>query len=157
MDEIAALVSSPAAAAMAAAFGAVWGSFLNVCIARIPAGLSIVRPGSRYGSCGTPIRAADNIPLVSYFVLRGRCRACKQPFSGRYPLVEALAAHVALALRMTFVSGDPGEVLAIRIARFAVYVAFAGFLLVLSFFDLAIMRLPAVITLPAIPIFFGAG
>lgn len=157
MDEIAALVSSPFATALAATFGAVWGSFFNVCIARIPAGLSIVRPGSRCVSCGTPIRAFDNIPIISYVLLRGRCRACKQPFSLRYPLVEALAAIVAAALWMTFVSGDPGEVLAVRIARFAVYFAFAGVLIVLSFIDLATMRLPDVITLPAIPIFFLSG
>ena len=157
MDEIAALASSPIMTAVAAVFGAVWGSFFNVCIARIPAGLSIVRPGSRCGSCGNPIRAFDNIPIVSYVLLRGRCRACKQPFSARYPLVEALAALLAAALWITFVSGDPGEVLAVRFARFAVYFAFAGVLIVLSFIDLATMRLPDVITLPAIPIFFLSG
>jgi leader peptidase (prepilin peptidase)/N-methyltransferase len=157
MDEIAALLSSPILTVMAGGFGAVWGSFFNVCIARIPAGLSIVRPGSRCTNCGTPIRAADNIPLLSYALLRGRCRACKQPFSARYPLVEALAALIAVALWMTFVSGDPGEVPAIRIARFVVYFAFAGVLIVLSFIDLASMRLPDAITLPSIPIFFVAG
>jgi leader peptidase (prepilin peptidase)/N-methyltransferase len=157
MDEIAALVSSPFATGMAALFGAVWGSFFNVCIARIPAGLSIVRPGSRCASCGTPIRPFDNVPIISYVLLRGRCRTCKRPFSARYPLVEALAALVAVALWVTFVSGDPGEVLAVRIARFAVYFAFAGVLIVLSFIDLATMRLPDVITLPAIPIFFVSG
>jgi leader peptidase (prepilin peptidase)/N-methyltransferase len=157
MDEIAALVSSPFATALAAAFGAAWGSFFNVCIARIPAGLSIVRPGSRCGSCGTPIRPFDNVPILSYVLLRGRCRACKQPFSARYPLVEALAAILAAGLWIVFVSGDPGEVLAVRIARFAVYFAFAGVLIVLSFIDLATMRLPDIITLPAIPIFFLSG
>jgi leader peptidase (prepilin peptidase)/N-methyltransferase len=157
MDEIAALLSSPFATAVAALFGAVWGSFYNVCIARIPAGQSIVRPGSRCGSCGTPIRPADNIPLLSYVLLRGRCRACQQPFSVRYPLVEALAAAIAVALWVVFVAGDPGEAVAIRISRFVVYFAFAGVLLVLSFIDMASMRLPDVITLPAIPIFFVAG
>jgi leader peptidase (prepilin peptidase)/N-methyltransferase len=157
MDEIAAVVSTPFATALAAVFGAVWGSFFNVCIARIPAGLSIVRPGSRCGSCGTPVRPFDNIPILSYVLLRGRCRACKQPFSARYPLVEALAAVLAASLWIVFVSGDPGEVLAVRIARFAVYFAFAGVLIVLSFIDLATMRLPDIITLPAIPIFFVCG
>ena len=157
MDEVGALLSSPVMTAVAAAFGAVWGSFFNVCIARIPAGLSIVRPGSRCASCGTPIRAADNIPLLSYFLLRGRCRACKQPFSARYPVVEALAAVIATALWLTFVSGDPGEVPAIRVARFVVYFAFSGVLLVLSVIDLQTKRLPDAITLPAIPIFFLSG
>jgi leader peptidase (prepilin peptidase)/N-methyltransferase len=157
MDQGAATLSSPVMTVMAALFGAVWGSFFNVCIGRIPAGLSIVRPGSRCESCGAPIRPADNIPLLSYFLLRGRCRACKQPFSARYPLVEALSALVATALWLTFVSGDPGETVAIRIARFAVYFAFSGVLIVLSFIDLASLRLPDVITLPAIPIFFLSG
>jgi leader peptidase (prepilin peptidase)/N-methyltransferase len=157
MDESTYLLSSPFATVVAGAFGAVWGSFFNVCIGRIPAGLSIVRPASRCGSCGTPIRAADNIPLLSYFLLRGRCRACKQPFSARYPLVEALAALIAVGLWQLFVAGDPGEAVAIRIARFAVYFAFSGVLIVLSFIDLASMRLPDVITLPAIPLFFLAG
>ena len=64
---------------------------------------------------------------------------------------------MAAALWITFVAGDPGEVLAVRLARFAVYFAFAGVLIVLSFIDLATMRLPDVITLPAIPIFFVSG
>jgi leader peptidase (prepilin peptidase) / N-methyltransferase len=157
MDQIAAALSSPVLTVMAALFGAVWGSFFNVCISRIPAGLSIVRPGSRCGSCGAPIRPADNIPLLSYFLLRGRCRACKQPFSARYPLVEALSALIAIALWIAFVSGDPGETLAVRVARFTVYFAFSGVLIVLSFIDLASMRLPDVITLPAIPILFLSG
>jgi leader peptidase (prepilin peptidase)/N-methyltransferase len=157
MDEIAVLLSSPWFTAVAAVFGAAWGSFFNVCIARIPAGQSIVRPGSRCGSCGTPIRPTDNIPLVSYVLLRGRCRACSQPFSARYPFVEALSALIAAALWMTFVSGDLAEAPAIRVARFAVYFAFAGVLIVLSFIDLATMRLPDVLTLPAIPVFFASG
>jgi len=157
MAESAAWLSSPFAVAAAAVLGAIWGSFFNVCISRIPAGLSIVRPGSRCENCGTPIRAADNIPLLSYFLLRGRCRACKQSFSARYPLVEALSALLAAALWIAFVSGDPGETLAIRVARFAVYFAFSGVLVVLSFIDLASMRLPDVITLPAIPILFLSG
>src|SRR5262252_2388852 len=157
MDAIDVLLSSPWFAAMAGLFGAAWGSFFNVCIARVPAGQSIVRPSSRCVRCGAPIRPIDNIPLVSYLLLRGRCRACHQPFSPRYPLVEALAALIATALWLTFVSGDPGEAAAIRIARFVVYFAFAGSLIVLSFIDLATMRLPDVITLPAIPVFFLSG
>jgi leader peptidase (prepilin peptidase) / N-methyltransferase len=157
MDEIAALVSSPFATAFAALFGAIWGSFFDVCITRIPAKQSIVRPGSRCASCGTPILWRDNIPILSYFLLRGRCRACKQTFSARTPLVEALSALIAAALWMTFVAGDPGEALSIRLARFMVYFAFAGVLIVLSFIDFATLLLPDVITLPAIPIFFASG
>lgn len=148
------MLSSPLATGAAALFGAIWGSFFNVCIARIPAGQSIVRPGSRCASCGTPIRWADNIPLVSYFVLGGRCRACKAPFSARYPVVEALAALLAAALWLRFVAGDPEQAATIRLARFAVYFAFGGVLIVLSAIDLATLQLPNIITLPAIPVLF---
>jgi leader peptidase (prepilin peptidase)/N-methyltransferase len=64
-------------------FGAVIGSFLNVCIYRIPAGESVVHPRSRCGACKTPIRATDNVPILSYLLLRGRCRACGVGISPR--------------------------------------------------------------------------
>jgi leader peptidase (prepilin peptidase)/N-methyltransferase len=156
MGDSAALLSSPLAIAAAGLLGALWGSFFNVCIDRIPRGESIVRPGSRCDGCGTPVRVADNLPVVSYLLLRGRCRACRAPFSARHPLVELLAALLAAAIWWRFVAGEPGEVAAIRLARFAVYFAFAGTLTVLSFIDLATQLLPDVITLPAIPILFLA-
>jgi leader peptidase (prepilin peptidase)/N-methyltransferase len=156
MGESAALLSSPAAVILAGLFGAIWGSFFNVCIARIPEGQSVVRPGSRCGSCGAPVRARDNVPVLSYFLLRGRCRDCGAPFSARYPVVEALAALIAAALWWKLVAAEPAEVVAVRLARFALYFAFAGVLVVLSFIDLATRRLPDVITLPALPIFFLA-
>jgi len=68
--------------------GIAFGSFLNVCIARLPLGESIIKPRSRCPACRTPIRAWDNIPLLSWFVLRRRCRACQSPISIQYPLVE---------------------------------------------------------------------
>jgi len=71
-------------------FGFLFGSFLNVCIYRIPAGLSIVLPGSHCYSCGTPISWYDNIPLLSYLILRGRCRYCNSSFSIRYFLIELM-------------------------------------------------------------------
>jgi leader peptidase (prepilin peptidase)/N-methyltransferase len=156
MGESAALLSSPFAVIAAGLFGAIWGSFLNVCIARVPEGLSVVRPGSRCASCGAPVSARDNIPVLSYFLLRGRCRACGAPFSARYPLVELLAGLLAAALWWKLVAADPGEVVAIRLARFALYFAFAGVLIVLAFIDLATRRLPDVITLPAVPVLFLA-
>ncbi|MBE0596500.1 MAG: prepilin peptidase, partial [Desulfuromonadales bacterium] len=70
--------------------GAIVGSFLNVCIYRIPAGLSIVRPASRCPACQASIRWYQNIPIVSYLALRGRCGACCVSISARYPLVETL-------------------------------------------------------------------
>src|SRR4051812_24481004 len=108
MDESAAFLSSPAATAAAAVFGAVWGSFFNVCIARVPRAESVARPASHCMACGAPVRAADNVPIVSYLLLRGRCRACGARFSARYPLVEALAALLAGVLWWKLVASDPG-------------------------------------------------
>jgi leader peptidase (prepilin peptidase)/N-methyltransferase len=141
----------------AAIFGAIWGSFFNVCIARIPEGQSVVRPGSRCGACGVPVRALDNVPILSYFWLRGRCRACGAPFSARHPLVELLGALLAAALWWQCVARDPEGVVAVRLARFAYDFAFTGVLVVLSFIDLTTLLLPDAITLPAIAVFFVAG
>src|SRR5262245_3182144 len=131
MAESAAWLTSPFAVAAAAVFGALWGSFFNVCIARVPAGQSVVRPGSRCGACGAPVRPLDNIPILSYFLLRGRCRACGAAFSARYPLVEALGAVLAAAIWWRVVASDPTGDVAVRVARFAYHFAFAGVLVVL--------------------------
>src|SRR5512132_1978448 len=78
--------------AAAAVLGAVIGSFLNVVIHRLPLGESLVSPGSHCPSCGAPVRARDNVPVLSWLLLRGRCRDCGAPISPRYPTVEALTA-----------------------------------------------------------------
>ncbi|MES1165842.1 MAG: prepilin peptidase [Verrucomicrobiota bacterium] len=156
MDDMAALLSSPLATATAALFGAIWGSFCNVVIARVPRRESVVHPGSHCPSCGTAIRAADNVPILSYLWLRGRCRACGAPISPRYPLVEAMTALLAAAIWWKFVAADPGEATGVRLARFACYFAFSAVLLVLAFIDLSTRLLPDVITLPAIPILYVA-
>jgi leader peptidase (prepilin peptidase)/N-methyltransferase len=78
--------------ATAGLMGALIGSFLNVVIHRLPRGESLVTPGSRCPSCGAPVRARDNVPLLSWLVLRGRCRNCGAPISPRYPTVELIAA-----------------------------------------------------------------
>jgi leader peptidase (prepilin peptidase)/N-methyltransferase len=69
-------------------FGIVIGSFLNVCITRIPEGVSIVSPGSRCPRCGTPIKPYDNVPVFAWLWLRGKCRACGEPISAMYPAIE---------------------------------------------------------------------
>ena len=154
-------LSSPglrlAATLAAAGLGALWGSFLNVCIVRIPRGMSVVRPASHCFACGKRVWARDNIPILSYLLLRGRCRHCGARFSPRYALVEAVAAALAALIFWTFVVDAPGEPLGVRAARFVTYFAFAAVLLVLSFIDLDTKRLPDVITLPAIGVFFLAG
>jgi len=105
---------SPAETALAGALGAVLGSFANVVIYRLPRGDSIVVPGSRCPNCQTPIRPWDNIPLISYLILRGRCRACGAPIAARYPLVEGLMAVLTIAVRARFV-----EPVALRLAKYS--------------------------------------
>jgi leader peptidase (prepilin peptidase) / N-methyltransferase len=80
--------------------GAAVGSFLNVVIHRLPRGESLVKPRSRCPGCGVPLRAVDNVPLVSWLVLRGRCRSCHAPISPRYPLVEVVTAAVFVAVAL---------------------------------------------------------
>lgn len=84
--------------ALAAAFGALVGSFLNVVAYRLPRRESLVRPRSRCPGCGVAIRPYDNIPVLGWLMLRGRCRACRQPISVRYPAVELLSAVLAVAV-----------------------------------------------------------
>jgi len=157
MGESAAFLSSPLATALAGLFGAIWGSFLNVCIERVPKHESVVRPGSRCAACGASVRAFDNIPIVSYFILRGRCRGCGARFSARHPIVEVLALLLAAGLWWKLCAGDPSEAVPVRLARFALYFAFGCTLLTLAFIDLETKLLPDVITLPAIPVLFLAG
>ena len=87
-------------AILAALFGLAIGSFLNVVIHRIPAGRSILFPGSHCPQCGTPIRAIDNIPVLSWLRLGGKCRACGAAISWRYPAVELLTAALFVALTL---------------------------------------------------------
>ena len=82
--------------------GLVVGSFMNVVIARVPAGVSVVSPGSRCPACGSPVRPYDNVPVVSWLVLGGRCRSCASPIAARYPLVEATTAALFVAAGLRF-------------------------------------------------------
>ena len=122
-------------------FGAMIGSFLNVCIGRIPAGESVVSPGSRCPKCRAPIRWFDNIPVVSYLVLGGKCRACHAPISLRYPIVELVTA--AAFVLQGLVVGDQPILLASRLILTAVLIVLFGT-------DLDTQRLPNVLTLPGI-------
>lgn len=83
-------------------FGACWGSFLNVCIYRIPMELSVSIPGSHCFSCKKPVAWHDNIPVLSWFILRGKCRNCGAAFSIRYALIEALTASLFLAVWLAY-------------------------------------------------------
>ena len=121
-------------------FGAVVGSFLNVCIVRIPRGDSIVHPPSHCQGCKNPIRFYDNIPLVSYIVLLGRCRFCGERISRRYFFVELLMACLAVALYYQF---------GFSLAFLASFI-FVAALIVISFIDLDVRIVPDVISLPGI-------
>jgi leader peptidase (prepilin peptidase) / N-methyltransferase len=88
-------------ATFAGVLGAIVGSFLNVVTYRLPRRESLITPASHCPSCGTPVRPYDNIPVLSWLLLRGRCRGCKQPISARYPLVEAGAALLCAGAVLT--------------------------------------------------------
>lgn len=145
------------ALAAAAVFGAIWGSFLNVCIARIPRGMSVVTPPSHCFACGARVLARDNIPILSYILLRGRCRHCGAKFSARHAAIEALMAALSVLVLWCLALDAPGLPLGVRAARFAVYFAFAAVLVVLTFIDLDTKRLPDRITLPSVVVFFLGG
>ncbi len=95
-------------ATFAGVFGAMIGSFLNVVVYRLPRRESLVRPASHCTSCGSAIKPYDNIPVLSWLLLRGRCRNCKAAISGRYPLVEALAA--LLCVGAVLAGGSPATI-----------------------------------------------
>lgn len=124
-----------------AVFGLMIGSFLNVCIARLPVGESIVSPGSRCPTCRRPISWYDNVPVLSYVLLGGRCRGCRTGISWRYPLVELITA-AGFVLQGLVSAGDP--------LVLTQHLVFTAILIVLFGTDLDTQRLPNVITLPGI-------
>ena len=95
-------MSTAAGTAIAAVFGAVIGSFLNVVIWRLPRGENLATPPSACPGCGKPIKPYDNIPIVSWLLLRGKCRNCGTRISARYPFVEALTAALFAACVLRF-------------------------------------------------------
>jgi leader peptidase (prepilin peptidase)/N-methyltransferase len=138
--------------------GAIVGSFLNVCIYRLPLEKSLIWPGSRCGNCLQPVRWYDNIPLISYWVLGGRCRVCGQEYSIRYFLIELLTAGGFLGLYYLevirnvhgldrYVLGEWRYVIATRVIL-AVHALLLSFLIVATFcdFDYQIIPLPLTIT-----------
>lgn len=140
------LYSSAMLSTISFIFGAIVGSFLNVCILRVPMGGSIVYPPSLCPECRTPIMWYDNIPIVSYFSLRGKCRECGKPISYRYPLIEFLTALFSLAVMMKFGLSS----------TYLIYLIFTSSLIVITFIDLDHQIIPDVISLPGIPLGFLA-
>ncbi|MBN2201347.1 prepilin peptidase [bacterium] len=115
------------------------GSFLNVVIHRLPRGESLAFPGSRCASCGRAIRFYDNVPLLSYAVLGGKCRFCGEKISARYPIVEGLTAFIVLALLAVYGLTVP----------FAAYATLAFFLIPISFIDWDTGFIPDKLVIPA--------
>jgi leader peptidase (prepilin peptidase)/N-methyltransferase len=130
---------------LAGGFGAIVGSFLNVCIHRLPLGASIVWPSSACPHCKRELSWYENIPVASYLVLRARCRTCKAPISARYPFVEALTCAMFVGAWWYY---GPGPLLASRLVLGCA-------LIVLFAIDLEHHLLPNAITLPGIVVGFA--
>jgi leader peptidase (prepilin peptidase) / N-methyltransferase len=147
VDQAAADILRPLSIAWGALVGSVVGSFLNVVIARLPQGQSVIHPRSRCPGCGAPIAWYDNIPVLSWLFLRARCRRCRAPISVRYPLVELLVGVLgALAVQRHGV--EPSAVAEL---------AFGGFLVALAFIDLDTWLLPFVLSVPFAALGLAAG
>src|SRR3954454_9806012 len=129
-------------AVFCAVLGLVIGSFLNVVVWRVPRGESVVRPPSACPGCGTPIAPRDNIPVLSWLILRGKCRSCGTSISRRYPIVEALTAvlFVMMTLRLGLDAALPA------------FLYLAAVCLALALLDLGVRRLPDALTLPSYPV-----
>ena len=128
-------------------FGMCIGSFLNVCIYRLPSSMSIINPSRSFcPQCNSAIQFYDNIPVFSYLWLKGRCRNCKASISLRYPLVELMTGILAIAILFMFGLTLEG----------VVYFAFISSLLVITFIDIDHKIIPDIISLPGIPIGLAA-
>lgn len=156
--------TSSAAYAFATLLGALWGSFGNVCIYRMPPseehpyGRSVVKPGSHCFACGNDVRWYDNVPLLSFLWLRGACRDCKATFSPRYLLVEAATALLFLGIyhyvvAVAYLHDPPAE----QLVRFGVLAAFSWTMVVIAFIDLDHQLILDKISYPAIAVFYGLG
>jgi len=136
-----------------AALGLAIGSFLNVVVYRVPLGLSVVAPPSSCPGCGSEIAARDNIPVLSWLLLRGKCRQCVEPISRRYPLVEATTGVVFVVIALRFLPAILGsESAAAAISGALVLVAFlylGAISVALTAIDLDVHRLPNAIVLPS--------
>ncbi len=133
------LIESLVLQCFAIALGACIGSFLNVVIYRVPAGLSILHPPSRCPHCLRQLAPRDNIPIIGWFLIRGKCRYCHTPVSWRYPAIEAFTAFLFWSVAAYFGTSIP-------ILTLCFYAAFLSWLLVLALIDVDTMTLPNSLT-----------
>jgi leader peptidase (prepilin peptidase)/N-methyltransferase len=144
---------TPLLAAVAGVTGLSIGSFLNVVVYRVPRGGSIVRPASACPGCGSEIRARDNVPVLSWLLLRRRCRDCRTSISARYPLIELLTGItfvlVALVFAPAIAAATTGPEVAAASLQLVAYLALVAASIALSSIDLELRRLPNPIVLTA--------
>ena len=133
-------MTTAVAAVLAGILGAIIGSFLNVVAYRLPRGESLSHPPSHCPDCGAPVKPYDNIPVLSWLLLRGRCRGCKAPIAKRYPLVEALTAFFFASVAVVH-HNDP--------AQLALGIVLVAFLVPIALIDLDTKTIPNRLTLPA--------
>lgn len=140
-------------AALTGLVGLLIGSFLNVVVYRVPAGMSIVSPPSACPNCGRHIRGFDNIPVLSWLFLRGRCRDCREPISWRYPAVELGTAILFLAVAWRFLPAalqNGASTLAVSAPMLVAYAFLAAISIALALIDIDVHRLPNTIVLSAL-------
>lgn len=148
LDEVVAILPRWFLPVASFAFGLLWGSFLNVVIYRVPREMSVVRPGSHCPGCGKPVAAYDNLPVLSYVLLRGRARCCGARMSPRYPIVELLGGLLSLAVYLAVVRALPADVPAARaLAVYGADFALCLGLVAAAFIDAEHMFLPDSITI----------
>jgi leader peptidase (prepilin peptidase) / N-methyltransferase len=163
LERLEPLASSPLAYVVVVVLGLLWGSFANVCIYRwppsdeFPDGRSVVTPGSHCFACKAPIHWYDNIPVLAWLWLRGRCRSCKAPFSARYLVVEAVtAALFGVAWWAAVIAPSLFSPFDQRLLHFAVYAAFSFVMVVIAFIDLDHKLILNKVTIPSIAVFYAA-
>jgi leader peptidase (prepilin peptidase) / N-methyltransferase len=133
-------------------WGAIWGSFLNVLIYRLPRDESVLTPPSHCPHCDQRIRWYQNIPIASYLALGGRCASCREAISVRYPLVELVAAMLSLAIWQTIVTNPWVPSFSIALGIFSFLFLLAMGLVAITFIDLDHMVIPDVLSLPLIAV-----
>lgn len=141
--------------------GAVVGSFLNVCIYRIPWQKSVIWPASHCPRCFSPIAAADNVPIVGWLALRGECRSCGLPISPRYPLIEALVGLLFLGLYVVDVLLAPrdafGQIPVGSLATLAYHALLVALLVAATFIDYDLLIIPDEVTVTGMLLGIGLG
>ncbi len=145
------------AAVVAGLFGIAIGSFLNVVVWRVPRGESVVHPASHCPACDHPIRSRDNVPVLSWLILRGRCRDCGEPISPRYPAVElgtgvAFVGVAVWAVNSPWFTVDTPLALTSSLLAIAAYLYLTAVSIALAIIDLETFRLPNVIVLPSLAV-----